>query len=563
MAEAIQYAVDSGAHVINVSLGIECHSHVLEWAVNYAYERGVVVVGSAGNENVAEVRYPARFADVIAVAAVDNDNVKASFSNYGVDVTVAAPGVDIYSTYSNGGFAWWSGTSQATPMVAGEAALLISTYPWMSVSEVTDVITQTAVNIDALNAVYDWTSILGSGRVDMLAAVTSNPAPHEFLVNRFIVGSQTTFSERPQAVATDAAGNFVVTWSSYQDTHGNNPSPGIYAQRYDTAGVPQGPEFRVNSTTAGDQLYSTVAMDAVGDFVVTWSSLGQDGSGWGIYAQRYNASGVPQGGEFRVNTTTSSNQMHSTVAMDTTGNFVVVWSGKGQDNANSWGVYAQRYDAAGVPQGGEFQVNTTTKANQMHSTVAMNATGNFVITWSSYGQDSGRGWGVYAQRYDAAGVPQGSEFLVNTTTADNQVHSSVTMDAASDFVIAWYSNGQDGSGRGIYAQRFDAAGMPQGDEFRVNTTTTGDQEYPSVAMDTLGNLVVTWLSDGSVSGSDVYAQRYDAAGVPQGGEFRVNTLSGADLKTSSAAMDADGDLVVVWSGNGPGDIDGVFGQLYE
>ena len=364
----------------------------------------------------------------------------------------------------------------------------------------------------------------------------------EFQVNTFTTGAQRTFFETPQSVAMDADGDFVVTWSSVQDGSGY----GVYAQRYNAAGVAQGSEFQVNTFTLNSQRYSTVAMDADGDFVVTWSSFGQDGSGDGVYAQRYNAAGVAQGSEFRVNTFTSFSQRYSTVAMDADGDFVVTWSTFLQDGSDD-GVYAQRYNAAGVAQGGEFQVNTFTMGNQLFSTVAMDAEGDFVVTWQSSGQD-GSGYGVYAQRYNAAGVAQGSEFQVNTFTAQNQRFSAVAMDADGDFVVTWTSDNQDGSLYGIYAQRYNAAGVAQGSEFQVNTFTTGSQIFSTVAMDADGDFVVTWQSNGQDgSGDGVYAQRYNAAGVAQGSEFRVNTFTSFSQRYSTVAMDADGDFVIAWS----------------
>jgi hypothetical protein len=173
---------------------------------------------------------------------------------------------------------------------------------------------------------------------------------------------------------------------------------------------PIGSEFRVNTFTNGNQRTygespQAIAMDSDGDFVVTWSSFGQDGSGFGVYGQRYSAAGVAQGGEFQVNTAIDSFQLYSTVAMDSDGDFVVTWSSFGQDG-NNWGVYGQRYSAAGVAQGGEFQVNTAIDSFQLYSTVAMDSDGDFVVTWSSLEQD-GSGYGVYGQRYSAAGVAQG------------------------------------------------------------------------------------------------------------------------------------------------------------
>ena len=113
------------------------------------------------------------------------------------------------------------------------------------------------------------------------------------------------------------------------------------------------------------------------------------------------------------------------------------------------------------PVGSEFRVNTTTAGTQIDQSIAMDADGDFVVAWQSYGQD-GSGSGIFAQRYDSAGAKEGVEFQVNSFTASHQQSPSVAMDADGDFVIAWRSNLQDGSGDGIYAQRYNAAGVAQG-----------------------------------------------------------------------------------------------------
>ncbi len=163
-------------------------------------------------------------------------------------------------------------------------------------------------------------------------------------------------------------------------------------------GLAQGVEFRVNTFTTGAQGLPSVAMDADGDFVVAWESYGnQDGSAAGVFARRYNASGVAQGVEFQVNTFTTGGQRFPSVAMDADGDFVVTWSSVNQDGSN-FGVYAQRYSAAGVAQGNEFRVNTFTTGAQALAVVAMDADGDFVVAWDSGGQD-GSDYGVFAQRY--------------------------------------------------------------------------------------------------------------------------------------------------------------------
>ena len=206
--------------------------------------------------------------------------------------------------------------------------------------------------------------------------------------------------------------------------------------------TPVGPEFQVNTFTAGaqetgEEVRQSIAANEDGDFVITWTSPPSGRSDDGIYAQRYNAVGVAQGSEFRVNTFTTGNQSDSAVAMDADGNFVITWSSR--DNVNDSGIFAQRYNAAGVAQGTEFRVNSTTTNDQHHSTVAMDADGDFVVTWSSQDYVNDASDGVYAQRYNAAGVAQGSEFRVNSYTQNEQRYSMVAMDADGDFVVTWES----------------------------------------------------------------------------------------------------------------------------
>ncbi|MEX2561260.1 MAG: hypothetical protein WD403_15160, partial [Pirellulales bacterium] len=128
------------------------------------------------------------------------------------------------------------------------------------------------------------------------------PVGSEFQVNTETTEDQRTWSETPKSVAMDANGNFVATWSSFDQ---DGETWGVYAQRFNAAGAKVGGEFRVNNTTADQQLWSSVAMDDDGDFVITWTSDAQDGDGFGVYARRYNAAGAAQGGEFLVNTHTA------------------------------------------------------------------------------------------------------------------------------------------------------------------------------------------------------------------------------------------------------------------
>jgi len=376
------------------------------------------------------------------------------------------------------------------------------------------------------------------------------------------VNTYTTGGQYNPSVAMNSNGNFVITWdSAWQDGDWN----GIYAQMYDSSGNPVGSEFQVNTYTTYIQSFPSVAMDSNGNFVIAWSSGRQDGDWGGIYAQMYDSSGNPVGSEFRVNTYTTGNQVRPSVAMNSNGNFVIAWQDDTQDGSGA-GVYAQMYDSSGNTVGSEFQVNTYTSNHQSVPSVAMDSNGNFVIAWSSLYQD-GSDRGVYAQRYDSSGNPVGSEFQVNTYTTGDQDYHSVAMDSNGNFVIAWSSLYQDGSANGIYAQRYDSLGNPVGSEFQVNTYTTDDQSSPSVAMDSNGNFVIPWGDcrwlDEFTQDCNIYAQRYDSSGNPVGSEFQVNDTPG-DQRYPSVAMGSYGNFVIIWNeiSGQDGDASGVFMRPY-
>jgi CSLREA domain-containing protein len=391
------------------------------------------------------------------------------------------------------------------------------------------------------------------------SVLSLTPQGGETLVNATTSGSQQPMMGT-KSVAMDANGNYIVVW---QDGSGADGSGiGIYGQRYNAAGTAQGAQFRVNTYTAGDQEWPEVAMDASGNFVVVWQSQGQDGSNLGVYARRYNAAGTAlDASDFRVNQTTNLDQGAPAVATDSAGNFVVSWVTRSQDAVNTWGIYARRFGANGTALSNEFQVNTYTASDQEVSTIAMDSSGNFVIAWSSNGQD-GSTFGIYAQRFDAAGAKQGSEFRVNSTTADAQTFPSIAMDT-SGFVIVWQSNLQDGSDLGVYGQRYNASGAALGGEFRINTTVADAQTRVMVASTGSGGFLVTWnsnLQDGSLRGA--YMRQYDSSGAALTGEVLVNTTTSGDQVYPSVAADAKSHAVVVWGGNGIGDNDGIFMQRY-
>jgi VCBS repeat-containing protein len=370
----------------------------------------------------------------------------------------------------------------------------------------------------------------------------------------FRVNTYTNFEQEYPSVAAVSDGGFIVTWSSYKQ---DGTDLNIWAQRYDASGAPIGTEFRVNTTVANTQHLAVVTAVDSGGFVVSWMSNGQDGSGWGVYAQRYDASGAPAGGEFRVNTTTALDQREPEITSLADGGFVISWVSN--DTTNSKNIYAQRYDASGHAVGGQFQVGTS-GAGDHHSITALED-GGFVAAWQSLGPT----WQISVQRYDAAGAAVGAEQLVSVSNPASQAKSDPSVTGLNDggYVVTWMSNQQDGDSAGIYAQRFDANGTAVGGEFRVNTITAGPQTNPTVTALSDGGFIVSWDSFSSATGYDIHAQRYNAAGAPVGSEFLVNQyMTGSQSNSVLAARD-DGSFIAVWMSNGQdGSDQGVYARIY-
>ena len=308
--------------------------------------------------------------------------------------------------------------------------------------------------------------------------------------------------------------------------------------------LPLGPEFQVNTYTPGFQRYPSIGSAGEGSFVVVWESDGQDGSLTGIFGQRYDGSGVKTGSEFSVNTFTTINQYGQQVAVDASGKFLVVWYGLGPDGD---GVFGRAYDASGAPVGDQFRVTDSYSA--VHPAIASDRHGGFLVVWSDQPGSSGKD--VYGQRFDTAGAKVGSEFPINTYTTGDQDDPAIAVDGFGDFIVVWDSVGQDGSGRGIFAQAFDATEGKVGSEFQVNTYTTQNQIGPRIAANARGDFVVAWTSrDHETSypllGYNVIGRRLDNSGIRLGPEFQLGPATGADRESPSVAVDADGSFLASW-----------------
>ena len=194
----------------------------------------------------------------------------------------------------------------------------------------------------------------------------------------------------------------------------------------------------------------------------------------------------------------------------------------------------------------EFRVNEYCEGVQTHSATAMDDDGNFIIAWNSVEQD-GSGLGIFARRFDKSGNPIVDEFQVNTTTGGDQRDPSIGMNGNGRFVITWMSG--DSSNYDIYAQLYDENGIALGKEFKVNSYTDSIQSGNSAAMDGSGNFLIAWFGFGQNEGYsyDIYAQKYDRDGNPIGDNFKVNTIDYGIQSEVTVSTNNSGNYLISWS----------------
>jgi hypothetical protein len=363
-----------------------------------------------------------------------------------------------------------------------------------------------------------------------LAAVALAPMGAEFRVDSYTAKRHTA----AQVAAADD-GSFVVVWSARDE----GSEYEVFARLFDGEGTPRGGEFAISAHQSGSQIQPVPAILDQGRFIVAWSSFGQDGDNFGVFARRFDHAGVPLAVEFQVNAYTPNEQLTPALAANADGDTVITWSSQHQDGA-VLGVFGRLFDGAGIAQGREFQVNVSTTHNEARPDVDIDDQGAFVVSW-------GAGNSVFARRFDSAAAPVSADFRVNTSTTDDHGGASVSLDQSGSFLLTWGSFGQDGSANGVFARRFGADGSPQATEFQINVTTLSLQLDPSLTMGPDGDFVVAWASysqDGG--GLGVFARTFETDGTPTSGELQVNSYTPGDQSEPRIAMDGDGDMVVTW-----------------
>jgi len=371
----------------------------------------------------------------------------------------------------------------------------------------------------------------------------------EILVNAGTAGNQ---GAPDVAVAPD--GHSVVVWVS-----GLAPA-NVMARVLGADGTPRTGDLRVSTNEPDFQDHPRVAMAANGNFVVVWQARASAAEPSRVYGRRFNAAGQPLGPRFRLGTGYHLEQFEPDVASAPNGRFVVAWTendGKFQPQGEPMtDVLARRFAADGHALGTDW-IAAGGWYNQYSPSLAMNASGAFVIAVEAYDESDAHDDGstyVFAMTYGPDGKLLHSIAPAGVLVFE-QTGPAVALADDGSTILAWEDSQADDSGDegywgnapGILAERFDAAGTRTGNVIHVNTTILNVQEEPFLAMAPNGFLAV-WTSHGTPGG--VLVQRFALDGSKIGPETVLPTWTDGYQNLPVVAVAPNGRGLAVWQSAG-------------
>ncbi|WP_204114988.1 Ig-like domain-containing protein [Shimia biformata] len=330
----------------------------------------------------------------------------------------------------------------------------------------------------------------------------------------------------------------------------------------DLTPVPSGADVQINTTTDGTQTDPSVTALSDGGFVVAWHSY-QSGVGYESFFQVFDASGAPVGGEVQISSGAGDQRAPDVLALDG-GGFIVAYASTGGADGSAYGIYSQRYDASGVAVGPEVLVNTTTSNQQQQPNIAALDGGGYVITWESFDTD-GTAYNIYSQSFDINGNPVGAETLIDSpANPEYDTWSAVSGLAGGGYVVTW-SNWVPGSGQWeTYAQVVDAAGALDGPAIQLNSQSSSIATYSSVLGTPDGGFVVVWSQDNPGENRKLLMSRFDAGGNLLEGEVEVSQNGPTIQHAAGITLLEDGGFMISWSAVNPTDSSGgMFGRRYD
>ncbi len=286
-------------------------------------------------------------------------------------------------------------------------------------------------------------------------------------------------------------GSFVVVW---EDDRDNNGYYQVRAARFTSMGVKKSLDFTVNTNANRQQLKPDIAMGPNGNFVVAWEDDSNGATGvYQVFARGFNANGSQRFPAITINRNANGQQLKPAVGIARNGSFAIAWEDDSDGNGK-FQVMGARFNAQGVKSGNDFTVNSNSDGQQKNPAVAMNSLGNFVVVWEDDSNENGL-YQVVAARFNAAGIKQGNDFTVNTTAAGQQKSPAISISPVGDFVIVWADDSDANNAYQILGRGFLANGSEKFTARTINANSNGQQKKPSIGLTENGSFITVWEDD--------------------------------------------------------------------
>ncbi len=374
----------------------------------------------------------------------------------------------------------------------------------------------------------------------------------EIQVNTFISGEQWTAD-----VSCNSSGAFTVVWRG----NGSGDTNGIYLKNFDSKGMNLTNDILVNDQyTGGSQITPSISYNSEETNVITWSSLGEDEmSYYGVITRIFNSTGQAQTDHIIVNTNTTDDQYPSSIDCFNNGSFVIAW--EHDTTSSDDDIYVKIFNATGDNRTDDIMVNTNKTSNQKFPSVGCFNNGSFIVTWCS---DQDGDYDIYAKVFNSTGHNQTDDILVNEPNSNFDFYHRVCCFGNDTFIVTWQGD-VPGDIDGIGVRIFNYNGTPLTGEIRVNTNITSSKQNPDIDCFDNGSFVVAWESNGQDgSGWGIFAKLFNLTGVNQTDDILVNKITTNDQQRPSVCCYGNTSFIISWdSMDQDGSARGVFCRIFN
>ncbi|MDH7599573.1 MAG: hypothetical protein QHH07_08075 [Sedimentisphaerales bacterium] len=371
--------------------------------------------------------------------------------------------------------------------------------------------------------------------------------------NPFQINTYTSMDQKDPAAAS-GLDRCIVVWNSYRQ---DGESGGIFGQLVDVNG-PIGPEFQINAISAGNQAEPTVAIDQLGRIMVAWRGPWEGLDDSEIVARILDPNGQALTGQIHVNTFNQQAQAFPKVAAGLGERFFVVWQSDQGPASSKFTILGQLVGATGQLLGTELEVSDTPAYATRFPDVAAGPDGSFAVCWLEDRTTDA----VRVRLFDPNGQPRGASVKVNTIGLSSLSRPSLGFLSDGRMIVVWDGDPNRASEDDIRARILDMDGRPIGDEFVVNSTTTGAQQYPRLACAEDGNILVVWEGPAgdANSGIKIFGRIVGPTVGMVGPEMLISNLEGSQRSPVVSLL--DGSMLVVWEDQQQdGSGSGIFGTI--